>query len=253
VHFVLLTVYADKGLLYRSFDAGVDDFLAKPFNEFEMIARYRAGMRAVAMYDELSLQHQGSRKLNQQLISVNHTLEKLAVTDDLTGLANRRQAVHRLEELWSMADRYPRPLAVISIDIDRFKNVNDEYGHSAGDIVLLGVSDCLRECVRTTDTVCRIGGEEFLLILPSQTMQEAEICAQRCRQAVMQREFISGGHVIHATISEGIASRRLDMPSCADLLKEADDALYTAKRAGRNTVCCTRVQGTAELATINAA
>ena len=112
------------------------------------MARLRAGMRAVALHDELSRQHQGSRQLNEQLTSLNQRLEKLAITDDLTGLYNRRQAMHRLEEHWAMCDRYQRPVAVVMLDIDHFKQINDAYGHAAGDAVLRGVADMLRECVR---------------------------------------------------------------------------------------------------------
>ncbi len=115
--------------------------------------------------------------MNEQLNDLNQRLERLAITDDLTGLYNRRQAMHRLEEHWAVCERYQRPLAVVSLDVDHFKAINDLHGHSAGDQVLQGVAEAMRECVRTTDTVCRIGGEEFLIILPCQTTQEAEVCA----------------------------------------------------------------------------
>jgi len=240
VHFIMLTVHTGKDELARAFDAGVDDFLAKPFNDAELMARLRTGMRAISMYDELSRQHRGSRQLNEQLTNFNKRLEKLAITDDLTGLYNRRQAMHRLEEHWALCERYQRPVAIVSIDIDHFKQINDVYGHAGGDAVLRGLADILRLCVRSTDTVCRVGGEEFLIVLPYQTQQEAEICAQRCRQAVAQHGFEFGDLRIRATIIAGVASRRRDMGQCADLLMEADEALYAAKRAGRNAVCCAR-------------
>ena len=254
VHFIMLTMHTDEEDLTRAFDAGVDDFLAKPFDGAAMTARLRAGLRAVALHDELLQRHQGSRQLNEQLTSLNHRLEKLAITDDLTGLYNRRQAMHRLEEHWAMSDRYQRPLAVVSIDIDHFKQVNDLYGHSAGDVVLRGVADIFRECVRSTDSICRIGGEEFLILLPFQTLQEAEICAQRCRQAVSLREFdCGGGRIIRSTISAGIASRRTEIANFADLLNEADAALYAAKRSGRNAVRSMRGESAAEYGKVSAA
>jgi diguanylate cyclase (GGDEF)-like protein len=98
----------------------------------------------------------------------------------------------------------------------------------------------LKECVRITDTVCRIGGEEFLVVLPCQTLQEGEVCAERCRQAIERKEFGYAGQTVRATVSAGIACRRGDMHTCADLLREADEALYAAKRAGRNVVRCAR-------------
>jgi putative two-component system response regulator len=240
VHFIMLTMHAEESDLARAFDAGVDDFLAKPFNNAAMMARLRAGLRAVALYDEISQRHQGSRQLNEQLTDLNHRLERLAITDDLTGLYNRRQAMHRLEEHWSSCDRNRRPMSVISVDVDHFKAINDRHGHSLGDHVLRGVADMLRACVRSTDIVCRIGGEEFLILLPCQTLQEAEVCAQRCRQSIESRDFGTVEQTVRATISAGVACRRGDMHTSADLLREADEALYAAKRAGRNLVFCAR-------------
>jgi diguanylate cyclase (GGDEF)-like protein len=249
VHFTMLTVHASKEELCKAFDAGVDDFLAKPFDEVELMARLRSGLRTAAFYDEVLRQTQGSRQLNEQLMNLNHRLENLAITDDLTGLYNRREAMRRLEEQWSLSDRYQRPLTVITLDIDHFKQVNDQHGHSAGDMVLREVSAVLSGCVRNTDTVCRIGGEEFLIILPSQSMAEAELCAQRCRTTVAAKEFNYLGRTLKTTISAGLASRRPDILCCADLLSEADEALYQAKRAGRNTVQGGRSQrGTGESA-----
>jgi PleD family two-component response regulator len=121
VHFTMLTVHASKDELCQAFDAGVDDFLAKPFDEVELMARLRSGLRTAAFYDEVLRQTQGSRQLNEQLMNLNHRLENLAITDDLTGLYNRREAMRRLEEQWSLSDRYQRPLTVVTLDIDHFK------------------------------------------------------------------------------------------------------------------------------------
>ena len=236
VHFIMLTIHASSEDLGRAFDAGVDDFIRKPFTGPELTARLRAGMRAVALHDELSRQNQGSQQLNEQLTNLNQRLQKLAITDDLTGLFNRRQAMHRLEEHWALCNRYQRPVSVVLIDIDHFKQINDVHGHGVGDGVLRNVADILRNCVRTTDIVCRVGGEEFLIILPCQTLHEAEICAQRCRQEMQSREFECAGRKVRGTISAGIAARRSEMKHYSDVLREADIALYAAKNSGRNAV-----------------
>ncbi|HEY7120042.1 MAG TPA: response regulator [Tepidisphaeraceae bacterium] len=243
VHFIMLTIHSQKDRLCKAFDVGVDDFLAKPFQEGELLARLHTGLRALAIHDELMRRSDGSQQLNEQLMNLNRRLQTLAITDDLTGLFNRRQAMLRLEEHWAMCDRYGKALSVLTIDIDHFKRVNDTYGHGAGDSILRGVADALRECVRTTDIVCRLGGEEFLVILPSQTAQEAEVCAQRSRQAVAARVFDCDGRHLRVTVSVGISTRRADMPQCADLLKEADEALYAAKQAGRDAVRFARGAG----------
>ncbi len=236
VHFIMLTMHTGKEQLAKAFDAGVDDFINKPVTDSELMARLRAGLRAIELNDSLSQQNQGTQQLNEQLTNLNNRLQKLAITDDLTGLYNRRQAMHRLEEHWSMCHRYQRPIAVVALDIDHFKQVNDVYGHIAGDAVLRGVSDILRKCVRSTDILSRVGGEEFLIVLPCQTLQEAEICAVRCREAIAGAEFHHVDLTMKVTISAGIATRRAAMQQCADLLKEADVALYAAKAAGRNAV-----------------
>jgi putative two-component system response regulator len=236
VHFIMLTMHTGKEQLCQAFDAGVDDFINKPVTESNLMARLRAGLRAIELNDDLMAQNKGSQQLNEQLTNLNSKLQKLAITDDLTGLYNRRQAMHRLEEHWSLCHRYQRPVAAVALDIDHFKQINDVYGHIAGDAVLRQVSDILRKCVRNSDILSRVGGEEFLIVLPCQTLQEAEVCAHRCREAIAGADFHSGDSTMRVTISAGIATRRANMQHCADLLKEADIALYAAKKAGRNAV-----------------
>jgi diguanylate cyclase (GGDEF)-like protein len=178
----------------------------------------------------------GSRALNAQLATVNSRLERLSITDELTGLFNRRHAILRLDEQWSIAERYGKPLTIAMIDIDHFKKINDEFGHDTGDTILRQVAKILREQTRVNDPVCRIGGEEFLIILGMQTGAEARICAERCRAAVEGHEFDAGGKKLKITISAGIASRLPGMGQVSDLLKAGDLQLYAAKHAGRNLV-----------------
>jgi diguanylate cyclase (GGDEF)-like protein len=232
----MLTSHSDKADLLHAYQAGVDDFVSKPFDQEELLARVRAGIRNGKLHDDLMRKANGSKALNAQLATVNSRLERLSITDELTGLFNRRHAMLRLEEQWSIAERYGKPLTIAMIDIDHFKEVNDTYGHDGGDAILRQVTKILREQTRGNDPVCRVGGEEFLIILAMQTCAEAQFCAERCRAAVERHAFEVGGTKLKVTISVGIATRLPKMGQVTDLLKAADQQLYAAKDAGRNVV-----------------
>ncbi|HZK81396.1 MAG TPA: response regulator [Humisphaera sp.] len=236
IYFIMLTAHSEKERLLDAYRAGVDDFVAKPFDAEELLARVRAGIRSGKLHDELVRKATGSQALNAQLTQLNSRLEKLAITDELTGLFNRRHAMSRLEEQWALVERYGRPLSIAMIDIDHFKKINDVYGHHAGDAVLRRVAIILREQTRGTDTICRVGGEEFLIIFPAQTVEEAGVCAGRFRAAVAQHPFDIGDASARVTVSIGLATREPGIPQFTDLLKAADLALYAAKHAGRNVV-----------------
>jgi putative two-component system response regulator len=234
VHFIMLTAHSDKARLLDAYRAGVDDFISKPFDTEELLARVRAGIRTARLRDDLVRKANGTQALNAQLAVVNSRLERLAITDELTGLFNRRHAMFRLEEQWALAERYGRPVTVALIDIDHFKTINDTYGHEVGDSVLRRVAGLLRDQTRGTDAVCRVGGEEFLIISPQLTLQEVYACAERCRIAVSSHLFNIGTAEIRATVSVGIATRTTQLSQFTDLLRSADQALYAAKHAGRN-------------------
>jgi diguanylate cyclase (GGDEF)-like protein len=236
VHFIMLTIQSEKVSVAEAFEAGVDDYISKPFDRSELLGRLRAGLRAAWLHDELARKNEESWQINNQLARLNESLHKAATTDELTGLPNRRMAMARLEEQIALADRYAGPLAIAIVDIDRFKSINDTFGHDAGDLVLRQVAAHLQANVRPTDEVGRIGGEEFLLIFPAQTAQEAALCAERCRAAVAAHRFTFGQQQVGVTISAGIGARRSQAIERSELLKEADRALYAAKRSGRNAV-----------------
>jgi putative two-component system response regulator len=236
IFFLIVTVHSEKQHMIEAFDAGVDDFVVKPFHQGELLARIRAGCRSIRLHDELNRRNQSAANLNTQLFELNGKLERLAVTDELTGLYNRRQALIRLEEKSILAERYGDALSVAMLDIDHFKSVNDSYGHDAGDEVLRQVAATIQANIRATDTACRIGGEEFLIIFPSQTSEEAANSADRCRAALANMSINANGVHIPVTVSVGVASRRLKQGDATTLLKDSDNALYAAKRAGRNCV-----------------
>ncbi len=237
-HIIMLTATYNKERLQEAYIAGVDDFVPKPFQPEELLARVRAGIRAAKLRDELADKEAGSRQRAAQLALANTQLEKLSVIDDLTGLFNRRHAMDRLTEQWALAERgsLSHPLAIAAFDIDHFKKINDTYGHDAGDLVLRELATVISSTKRTPDIFCRVGGEEFLLIFPSQSATESRACAERCRKAVEEHTFIASGQQIKVTISVGVASRARGMTQMADLLKVADQLLYAAKSAGRNQV-----------------
>jgi diguanylate cyclase (GGDEF)-like protein len=234
VYFIMLTIQSDKNRLLEAFDAGVDDFLSKPFHQGELLARVRAGIRMVEMYDELNSRTQAMVRSNAELSKLNEKLRQAACIDELTKLYNRREAMVRLRETWAVAERYDSPLSCAMLDIDHFKLVNDTYGHLKGDEILQRVGEVLLKSVRAADQVFRIGGEEFLVLFPQQDAAQGSICAERCRAMVESSVFADDEQLSPVTISAGVAQRTSAMHCHDDLLKAADHALYVAKRSGRN-------------------
>jgi diguanylate cyclase (GGDEF)-like protein len=184
------------------------------------------------------------RASSEQLVRrLNQELEKQVRTDFLTGLYNRRYMMALLEQELARAGRYGSPFSLVMLDIDLFKQINDTYGHGTGDRVLMHVAALCRETLRKMDVVARIGGEEFLLLLPETGEEEARMAAERLRQIIQRRPYRQGdGQWIGVTVSMGIAGWRAEDDDMDPLLKRADDALYLAKRLGRNRVCDQREQ-----------
>jgi diguanylate cyclase (GGDEF)-like protein len=170
------------------------------------------------------------------LVQQADRLKRLAMTDALTGLFNRRQFLSIAETEWNRYQRYLRPMSLLMIDIDKFKEINDRFGHDVGDHVLVEVAGIIREHKRKSDVASRFGGEEFVVLLPETTGDEACAVAERLRQEVATRDF-SAGLLIKTTVSIGAAEAELQTPSIFQLIKRADQAMYMAKGAGRNQVC----------------
>jgi diguanylate cyclase (GGDEF)-like protein len=167
-----------------------------------------------------------------------------ATTDPLTGLHNRAYFARRFEEELRRARNYMAPLSVLLLDIDHFKNINDTYGHPAGDVILKKLAEIIRTVTRASDFVVRYGGEEFVVVMTSSDQDRAVIYGERLREMVAAAEFAVAGHdaPLNLTISVGVSSFPQDGQSTADLLKAADEALYAAKERGRNrTVRAARI------------
>ncbi|MFB6240252.1 MAG: GGDEF domain-containing protein, partial [Gemmatimonadota bacterium] len=179
---------------------------------------------------------------NEALEEANEARQRLleemkerARTDELTGLANRRELMDRLEEEIDRARRYGDPLSVAILDLDRFKEINDTLGHQAGDDVLSRLGELLAEETRAPDVAGRYGGEEFAVVLPETGREEARRLAERVREAVEELDFEADGEPFGVTCSVGLAELEED-EEMDDLVKRADDALYRAKEEGRNRV-----------------
>jgi len=168
-------------------------------------------------------------------------LEQESVTDPLTGLYNRRYLDQRIREETSRGSRHHQPLSVLMIDIDRFKNVNDAYGHQTGDRVLGGVANVVTSIARITDIVARYGGEEIIVMAPNSSVDAAAAFAERIRAAVeatslIPPEVCGNQQLGPVTVSIGVASTTQGFPDTEMLIKQADEALYRAKEEGRNRV-----------------
>ena len=161
------------------------------------------------------------------------------MTDDLTGIFNYRYFVQKLEEEKKRASRYSLQLSLIMLDLDWFKKTNDTYGHEIGNIVLKEIVQVVNSCVRDTDTFCRYGGEEFIIILPQTGSKDAVVLGERIRAEVEKHDFSMATSIpdLSITVSLGTTSFPDNGLSPADLVQTVDMALYRAKGAGKNMVC----------------
>lgn len=216
------------------FLSGASDYIAKPFRFAEVLARINNQLRILDMQNELE-------KKNKELIEKNQLLQQMAVTDDLTGLYNKRYILNRLSGEVSYAARYREPISFLMVDVDHFKQVNDTYGHVVGDILLKEIAGMLKKIVRDVDIVARYGGEEFLIILPNGDTLGARILAERLRESVEKATFNIEGNRLFITISIGVKSANVKKnvdpgTEVMTLINQADMALYRAKANGRNRV-----------------
>jgi two-component system cell cycle response regulator len=235
IHVFIVTAQESINRLVEAFEAGANDYMTKPINFKVLGARLHAGQRVVQLQEELEFDRQQLRKFAAELAASNQRLQKLALTDVLTGLYNRRYANESLERHWSLAERNKRPLACMMVDIDRFKQINDTYGHKMGDDALKQVANVLRASIRKQDEVCRLGGEEFLLICPEALPEQMFQYAERLRQNVSSSRLLGAdGQEFHLTVSIGVASKSPELLNVEMLLQLADKNLYAAKKGGRN-------------------
>ncbi|HKO05497.1 MAG TPA: diguanylate cyclase [Candidatus Acidoferrales bacterium] len=226
---LLLTARHEMKDVIQGLDAGADDYLTKPFDTAELRARLRAAERILA--------------LQEKLLKSREELEELATHDPLTQLWNRRTILELLCSEAARAKREKTTLAVILVDVDHFKQVNDTRGHLCGDQVLCEVARRMDAALRPYDVLGRFGGEEFLVALTTDAPAGASVVAERLRAAVAAAPFAAGGVDFCITVSAGVATGPGgDDPSPESLLHAADSALYRAKHEGRNRVCVALTQ-----------
>jgi len=220
---ILVADEADRPRVVRALDLGVNDFISRPVERNELAARVRTQIR----------RHRYALELRQ---SVNNTMA-MAVTDDMTGLYNRRYFDRHLGVMLSKAQSQDRDMALMILDIDHFKSVNDNYGHDIGDVVLREFAARLKRNIRGVDLACRFGGEEFVVLMPDTDYRQAETIAERVRQSISERSFeIGADRHLSVTVSAGVTLNEARSETPESLIKRADVALYRAKREGRNRV-----------------
>ena len=222
-YIIMLTGEDEQEDKVEGLELGADDYITKPFQYPELLARIRAGKRIV--------------DLQKELLETNKRLELLSITDGLTKLHNHRFFQDELARAFEESQRYQRPLSLAMIDIDFFKKINDTYGHAVGDDVLKYVARLFRDSVRSTDLVARYGGEEFAVMMPETALADACVFAEKIRALVESKPMETQAGPVKATVSIGVASvPHTRIHSAKEVIIAADKALYRAKRSGRNQV-----------------
>jgi diguanylate cyclase (GGDEF)-like protein len=215
---IFITAKTDEDSIEKAYDIGGSDYITKPFKVKELQARVKRELQIKDLQNELKI---------------------LASTDSMTKLYNRRHFTQLANQTINLAQRNNQQITVIMLDIDKFKNINDTYGHQIGDEVIIALANILKENTRKSDIVCRYGGEEFSIILPNASLTNTQKIAENIRQKT--EDFIlktTENSKLNFTISLGIAELSLQEENrLKKALQEADNALYKAKKSGRNKVC----------------
>ncbi|MBI3269484.1 MAG: diguanylate cyclase [Planctomycetes bacterium] len=221
---IMVSALTDTDSIVTAIQDGANDYVTKPINLPVLLARMETHLKMAALVQHLETQTQ--------------ILSKLAALDYLTGIYNRRSMFDALEVELNRCRRSGRRLSVLMLDLDHFKRINDSHGHPAGDLVLREFASRAKQALRSTDILCRYGGEEFCVILPETETASALAAAERIRQAIGARSFMLESDEVTVTVSVGVASVPPEFEGeLTELLERADKALYRAKQGGRNRVC----------------
>lgn len=236
IYIIMVTAIEEDDEIVDAFNAGADDYVVKPFTPKVLEARVRGGERIIRYQKILQQDREIIQQYAEQLTSINHRLQDMAMTDPLTGLPNRRYAMERMSEAVKEAVRHKEDLSCIMMDLDEFKAINDSFGHHVGDIVLKEVSSILLKAAREYDTICRMGGEEFLIISSRNSAENTGIFAERLRRDIANHSIEIDDNTINITASFGVAQWQKEYTKGEQLVRQADRAMYRAKQAGKNRV-----------------
>lgn len=240
---IMITAHGDANILKKAFAAGASDFIRKPINKIEFMARIKSALKLRREIKERMKREQKLLELSAELQKVNTKLEKIALQDGLTGLANRRLFDQTLENEFKRAKRNQTQLALIMADIDNFKAYNDTYGHQEGDQCLKTIASVLKDSAkRASDLAARYGGEEFAIILPETDLEGAVELAEKIREKIISLEIEHKNSQTnqYVTVSFGVTKieniGEINEQLIKEFIETADDALYQAKEKGRNRV-----------------
>ncbi len=221
---IFMSKNATTEAMVKCLEAGADDYIIKPFNSLELVARLKVHLRI--------------RELQEQLITSNERLSELIEIDDLTGLFNMRSLYQKLELEIERGVRFGRTVSVVMMDIDHFKKVNDGHDHLFGSYVISQVGQLIKINTRNIDIPARYGGDEFLIVLAETSAQGARQFCEKLREIVAQTLFDNGEDSIKLTLSLGFSTMAIgESITAKQLVKRADKALFQAKELGRNRVC----------------
>lgn len=226
---IFISANQEQENLLKAFEKGAVDYITKPFHAGELLARMRIHL-------ELKYSRQKLQKLLKEQNELVKKLEQLANTDSLTGVWNRRYFLIRANQEINRSQRYNLPFSLLLIDIDHFKKVNDTYGHNIGDEVIISMTKIVFKHLRQVDCFGRLGGEEFVILLPETDIEQAVIVAERIRANINNQSITVDNKQLYITVSIGVASYNLVDLVIDSIIQRADQAVYQAKNQGRNRV-----------------
>ena len=221
IQIIAITSMNDLDSKVKGIESGADDYLGKPVNKHELKSRVKSLLKKKEYLDKLCAKYEMA--------------VQSAITDKLTGLYSRGYFDHFLDLEIKRSYRQKTPVALLMIDIDNFKQINDNFGHLTGDKILKQLGDLIKFNIREIDLAARYGGEEFAVVMSNTDTYRAERAAERIRQSIQEHGFIDSNSTV--TVSIGIALFPLDAKSMDELIEKADTSLYRAKRHGKNRVC----------------